>query len=76
MGIVIILQISLIKTSRTNKDLQYVEGQLTDGKDVCRFISFDGRKMKHQLEELMAKGESVSVMNCEIKKSRMEVHMN
>ena len=36
-----VLEMSLIKNSRKNKDIKYVEGQLTDGKEVCRFISFD-----------------------------------
>ena len=36
-----VIEMSPIKNSWKNKDIKYVEGQLTNGKEVCRFISFD-----------------------------------
>ena len=62
-----VIEMSPIKNSRKNKDIKYVEGQLTDGKEVCRFISFDV-KIRDDIEKLMDREESVSLNNCGVKK--------
>ena len=64
-----VIEMSPIKNSRKNKDIKYVEGQLTDGKEVCRFISFDV-KIRDDIEKLMDREESVSLNNCGVKKNR------
>ena len=45
---------------------------MTDGEDVCRFVSFSPAKVKEELEGVKEKGgESLSLVNCDIKKSRI-----
>lgn len=61
---------SPIKTSTRNKDIKYIEGRISDGKDECRFVSFDTVKNKKEIEDRMEKGESVKFRNCAVKRSR------
>ena len=35
-----IVDISPVKTSKKDTRVKYIEGRLTDGKEVCRFVSF------------------------------------
>ena len=62
---------SSVKRSHKNKDVQYVEGRLSVGKEVCRFVSFDV-KIKDEIDKMKENGvDSVILKNCAIKKSRM-----
>ena len=65
----VVVGMSPIKISRNNKEVKYIEGELSDGKEVRRFVSFDAAKFKDEVEKLMDKGESVSLTNCSVKKS-------
>ncbi len=62
-----IIGLSPIKTSR--KDVKYIEAKITDGKQVCRMISFEP-KMQKELADMEEKGVSVGIVDCEIKRSR------
>ncbi len=48
-------------------DVQYFEGKVSDGKEVCRFVSFEPKLFK-EIEEL--KNNQESVINCNIKMDR------
>ncbi len=61
---------STATSSRKNDKIKYFDCQLTDGKEICRLVSFVP-KAQSPLEELMEKGKSVGLVNCEIKKSKM-----
>ena len=45
---------SPVKTSRSNEELKYVDGHLSDGKEVCRFVSFNV-KIKDEIEKIKIK---------------------
>ena len=63
-----VVGMSPVKTSRNNEELKYVDGHLSDGKEVCRFVSFDV-KIKDEIEKIKSSGsESVVLQNCRIKK--------
>lgn len=61
-----VIEMSPIKNSWKNKYIKYDEGQLSDGKEVCRLISFDV-KIWDDIEKLMNREESVSLNNCGVK---------
>ncbi len=67
-----LLEMSPVKTSRKNAGVKYLEGRVTDGKDVCRFVSFSPAKVKEEWEGVKEKGggSGLSLVNCDIKKSR------
>ena len=50
-----VVEMSPVKRSRKNKDVQYVEGQLSDGKQVCWFVSFDV-KIKDEIDKMKESG--------------------
>jgi hypothetical protein len=62
--------LSPLKTSRKNDKVKYFDCKLTDGKVFCRLVSFEP-KIRSDLVQLMDKGQSISIMNCDIKKSKM-----
>ena len=39
-----IVDISPVKTSKKDTRVKYIEGRLTDGKEVCRFVSLSPSK--------------------------------
>ena len=65
-----VAQLSPVKTSRKNEKLKYFDCKLTDGKEVFRTVSFEP-KVHSELVEFIEKGQSVSFVNCDIKKSKI-----
>ena len=63
-----ILELSPVKVSRKNRDVKYFEAKLTDGKKVARLVSFEP-KLHKDLEKLKDSNESVSCVNCNVKKN-------
>ncbi len=71
-----LLDMSPIKTSKRNTDVKYMEGRLTDGLDVLRFVSFSPAKIKGKLDEVLENADqnadqAISLVNCAIKKSKI-----
>ena len=64
----VVVELSPMKKSRKS-DVQYFEGKVSDGREVCRFVSFEPKLFK-DMEELKKKQESVSLINCDIKMDR------
>ena len=58
-----------MKKSRNNDEVKYFDGKLTDGKVVRRLVSFDP-SMLNEMKGLKSRGESISLVNCVIQKSR------
>ena len=65
-----VIELSPVKTSRKNQKVKYFDCKLTDGKEVCRMVSFE-LKVWPDIEEFVERGESVSVVNCDVKKRKI-----
>lgn len=64
-----VIELSLMKKSRKNNNVEYLEGQITDRKEVCRIVGFESRVWK-EMKVMKDKGESVSIINCDIEKDK------
>ena len=53
--------------------MKYIEGRLTDGKEVCRFVSFSPSKIKSKIDGALQlnSDESLKFENCGVKKSKI-----
>ena len=60
-----VLELSPVKASIKNEDVKFFDCKLTDRKEVCRMVSFEP-KVWSEIDEL------ISVVNCGIKKSKMQ----
>ena len=65
-----VIELSPVKTSRKNEKVKYFDCKLTDGKEVYRMVSFEP-KVWPDIEEFVERGESVSVVNCDVKKRKI-----
>ena len=68
-----IVDISPVKTSKKDTRVKYIEGRLTDGKEVCRFVSFSPSKIKSEIDGALQlnSDESLKFENCSVKKSKI-----
>lgn len=66
-----LMGLSPVKSSKRNDSVKYFDGHLSDGKEICRIVSF-APKVRAEMEGFMEKGQSVSLVNCGIKRSKME----
>jgi len=62
-------EMSPIKTSRSNCNVKYFEGELSDGCKTVRFISFEP-KLHSKINEARGNLHGVSLKNCTVKRSR------
>lgn len=67
----VVVDLSPIKSSRTNPDLKYFSGKLSDGKTVARMISFHPQ-LRPSFEESRKKRSSIAMVNCTIKEAKYE----
>ena len=65
-----VVELSPIKKSRYNDEVEYFEGQITDGKEMRRMVCFHPKIWK-EIKEMKEKGESVTLLNCNIKKAKI-----
>ena len=64
-----ILELSLVKSSRKNSDMKYFQGKLGDGVKVVRLVSFEPCLMT-DMEKHREKSDSVSLVNCSVKECK------
>ena len=65
-GVIIVGQISPLKTSKTKSGVRYFDGSLSDGRKTLRMISFDP-KLREQFEvfmELLHLLDDIMIINC------------
>ena len=64
------VELSPIKKSRYNDGVENFEGQIADGKEMHRMVRFH-LKMWKEIREMKGKGESVTLLNCNIKTAKI-----
>ncbi len=60
--------VSPTKCSRTKAEVQFFEGQLSDGKKTVRVVSFEP-KLRAEVDKARASGDGMAVTNCSVQKS-------
>ena len=66
-----ILELSPLKVRKNNKDVEYFVAKLTDSKKVARLVCFEPN-LRKDMENLKKNNESVSCVNCNVRRSRMD----
>lgn len=67
---VVVGNLSPVKTSRKRADVQFFEGNLTDGKKVARLISFEPN-LRGEIDQMRQSGQSVKLSNCSVQQSKL-----
>ena len=66
----VVTDLSPLKKSRKNKDVQYFHSQLSDGKTAVKVLSFD-RYHRPQFEEALQKESAVVISECAVQHSKL-----
>lgn len=72
---VIVGDVSPVKQSRKGTGVRFFEGNLSDGKEVVRMVSFEP-KLHSDIIKAKANAESVMLSNCSIQKSKLPTNDN
>lgn len=67
----LVTQLSLVKNSKKNPAVLYFNGQISDGKNNARIVSFE-RSLHKALQEAYQTRSSVSFVNCQIKPNNID----
>ena len=65
----IVLDLSPVKKSSRNPQVQYFDGRITDGVKVARMVCFDSKK-RALLDDAREKGTSIGLKKCKVKENR------
>ena len=66
-----VLDLSPVKMSSRNPQVQYFDGRITDGVEVTRMVCFDSKK-RTLLDNAREKGMSIGLKKCKVKENRGE----
>ena len=70
-------QVSQVKRSSKRNDVQYFDGQFSDGVNTIRLVSFEPN-LRSKIEQAQKAQSSIALQNCTFKRSRekCEIHVN